>query len=207
MFKNVIFDWSGVIKDCLNAHLWSVNEMMKIFGGSPISKEELMQEWKQPYMNFWNKYFPNLTLQEEQKVYYEVLSRSDCPKSYSYSGIVEVIKKLKSNGCFLAIVSSDSPKTILPEIEEYSLENIFNKVIVDVPDKAKGVSKILGENNLNKEETIFIGDSNHEIEVGKLFGIKTMGVTWGFCPEDRLKDLDPDYLVHNVKELENILLS
>jgi phosphoglycolate phosphatase len=206
MIKNVIFDWSGVIKDCLNTHLWGVNEMMKSFGGAPISKEELMQEWKQPYMIFWNKYFPNLTLQEEQRVYHEVLLRSDCPKSYSYSGIVEVIKKLKSKGCFLAIVSSDSPKTILPEIEKYSLENIFNEIIIDVPDKAEGVSKILGENNLNKDETIFIGDSNHEIEVGKLLGIKTMGVTWGFCPEDRLKALNPDYLVHNIKELEEILL-
>jgi len=207
MFKNIIFDWSGVIKDCLDAHLWSVNEMMKIFGGSSISKEELMQEWKQPYMNFWNKYFPNLSLQEEQKVCHEVLSRGDCPKSYSYPGIVDVIKGFKAQGAFFAVVSSDSPKTLLPEIEEYGLENIFNDVITDVPDKAEGVSKILSENNLNKEETIFIGDSNHEIEVGKLLGIKTMGVTWGFCPEDRLKALNPDYLAHNVKELENILLS
>jgi len=206
-FKNVIFDWSGVIKDCLDVHLWSVNEMMKIFGGSIISKEELMQEWKQPYMNFWNKYFPNLTLEEEQKVYHEMLLRSDCPKSYSYPGIVEIIKKLKTSGAFLAIISSDSPKTILSEIAGYGLENIFDEVITNVPDKADGMSKVLSENNLNKEETIFIGDSNHEIEVGKLFGTKTMGVTWGFCPEERLKGLYPDYLVHNAKELESVLLS
>jgi len=207
MIKNIIFDWSGVVKDCLDAHLWSVNEMMKIFGGSTISKEELMQEWKQPYMDFWNKYFPELTLEEEQKVYHEVLSRNDCPKSYQYSGIVEVIKKLKNQGAFLAIISSDSPKTLLPEIKEYDLENIFNEVITNVPDKADGLNKILNENNLNKEETIFIGDSNHEIEVGKLFGTKTMGVTWGFCPEKRLKELKPDYLVHSVSELEEILLN
>jgi len=206
-FKNIIFDWSGVVKDCLDAHLWSVNEMMKIFGGSTISKKELMQGWKQPYMNFWNKYFPNLTLEEEQKVYHEVLSRSDCPKSYFYPGIVEVIKKLKTSGAFLAIISSDSPKTLLPEIAEYGLENIFDEVITNVPDKSEGVSKILGENNLNKEKTIFIGDSNHEIEVGKLFGTKTMGVTWGFCPQERLKEFKPDYLVHNVNELEDILLN
>jgi phosphoglycolate phosphatase len=206
-FENVIFDWSGVIKDCFDAHVWGVGEMMKIFGGSAISKEELKEEWKQPYMNFWNKYFPNLTLQEEQRVYHEVLLQKDCPKSYSYPGIVDVIKRLKAQGVFLAIVSSDSPKTLLPEIEEYHLENIFDEIITNVPDKADGVNKILTENDLNKEETIFIGDSNHEIEVGKLFGIKTLGVTWGFCPEERLKALNPDYLARNINELENILLS
>jgi phosphoglycolate phosphatase len=206
-FKNIIFDWSGVIKDCFDSHVWGVGEMMKIFGGSPISREELKQNWEQPYMNFWHKYFPNLTLEEEQKIYHQVLSRLDCPKSYSYSGIVELIKKSKNNNCFLAVVSSDSSKMLLSEIKEYNLENIFDEVITDVHDKADGVNKILQSSNLKKEETIFIGDSNHEIEVGKKIGIKTIAVTWGFSTEEKLKALNPDYLVHNIKELENILLS
>jgi len=206
MFKNVIFDWSGVVKDCFEAHVWSVGKMMEIFGGSAISREELKENWEQPYMNFWNKYFPELTLEEKQKVYYEVLLRKDCPKSPAYAGIVDLIKEIKKRGAFLAIISSDSPKTLLPEIKEYGLENIFSEVITDVHDKADGLNKIMVQNGHKKDETVFIGDSNHEVEVGKEAGIKTIAVTWGFSTEDKLKSKNPDYLVHNIKELEEVLL-
>ena len=207
MFKNIIFDWSGVIKDCFEAHVWSVGRMMEIFGGSEISREELKENWEQPYMNFWKKYFPDLTLEEEQKVYYEVLSRDDCPKSNSLPGIVDLIKKNKKDGAFIAVISSDSPDTLLKEVKEYGLENIFDEIITDVHDKTEGLRKIMNENNFKKEETVFIGDSNHEIEVGKEAGIKTIAVTWGFCTENKLKSTNPDYLVHNIEELEKILLN
>ena len=56
MFKNIIFDWSGVVKDCIEAHVWGVGRMMETFGEKEISRNELKNNWVQPYMNFWNKY-------------------------------------------------------------------------------------------------------------------------------------------------------
>jgi len=46
MFKNIIFDWSGVIKDALECHLWLVNRIFKKFGAEEISMEELKEEWE-----------------------------------------------------------------------------------------------------------------------------------------------------------------
>lgn len=206
MFKNIIFDWSGVIKDSIENHIWSVGEMMKIFGGKEISREELKENWRQPYMNFWHKYFPNLTIEDQSNAYYKTIARKDAPATKAYPGIANLIKNLKNMGAYVAVVSSDSPKTLLPEMKEYGLENIFDKVITDVHDKTHGVNEILLDRKIKKEETVFIGDSNHEIEVGKELGIGTIGVTWGFTSEDRLKQNNPDYLVHNIKELEDVLL-
>jgi len=42
-FKNIIFDWSGVIKDALECHLWTVNRIFKKFGAKEISMEELKE--------------------------------------------------------------------------------------------------------------------------------------------------------------------
>ena len=97
MIKNIIFDWSGVIKDAVEDHGWVVNKMFKNLGGKEMSLEEMQQNWEQPYMKFWNKYFPNMTLEEEQKVYYETISSKNCPSAKSYPGIVKLIKELKSN--------------------------------------------------------------------------------------------------------------
>ena len=57
MFKNIIFDWSGVIKDAVEDHVWVVNRMFKNLGAKKITLEEMRQSWEQPYMKFWNKYY------------------------------------------------------------------------------------------------------------------------------------------------------
>ena len=98
------------------------------------------------------------------------------------------------------------PASFFDEIEKFGLDNIFDYKIVDVHDKSEGLKEIIKKNNLNIEETVIIGDSNHEVEVGKEVGIKTIAVTWGFNTEEYLKSKNPDYLVHNIKELEEILL-
>ena len=206
MFKSVIFDWSGVVKDAVDAHLWVVNRMLEELGGKEITLEELKENWEQPYMIFWGKYFPDLTLEKEQELYFKTIVRTDCPKSNSYNGITAFIKKLYNGGAGLFVLSSDPKETIFPEIMEYDLENHFKEVVFKIHDKYESLEELMRKHNLKKEETVFIGDSNHEIEAGKKAGIKTIAVTWGFCTEDKLKGLNPDYLVHNIKELEEILL-
>lgn len=205
MFKNIIFDWSGVIKDAVEDHVWVVNRMFKNLGAKKITLEEMRRNWEQPYMKFWNKYYPEMTLEQEQEVYYDAIFSKDCPPAKAYPGIVELIKKLKNKGIMMAVLSSDPPETLLKEVGKFGLENIFCEIINKIHDKAEGIHGLMERNNFKKEETVFIGDTNHEIEVGRQAGVKTLAVTWGFYPEDRLKTLNPDYLVHNIKELEEIL--
>lgn len=206
MIKNIIFDWSGVIKDSAHSHIWAVNEMLKELGGEQMTKEDIQDQWEQPYMNFWNKRFPDLKIEDQSDLYHRTIAREDCPVSESYPGIVDLIKKLKEKGCSMAVLSSDAPKILLPEMTNYGLDNIFCELITDIHNKAEGIDGLMKRNNFKKEETIFIGDSNHEVEVGKQFGIKTIAVTWGFSSEKKLKTTEPDYLVHNIKELEQVLL-
>lgn len=207
MFKNVIFDWSGVVKDALECHLWLVNKIFKKFGAKEISLEELKENWEQPHMGFYNKYLPNLTEAEEVVVYKEGILSEECPKSKIFPGICKFIERLKEKDFFLGIISSDLPDTILAEIKNYGLENVFDDVIFLSGDKAISLESMIEKFKLNPEETCFIGDSNHEIIAGKATGAKTIAVTWGFNTEEYLKSKNPDYLVHNIKELEKILLS
>jgi phosphoglycolate phosphatase len=207
MFKNIIFDWSGPIKEVVESHFWVVSRMFEKLGTKKISLQEARESWEQPYMRFWKKYYPELTLDDEQKLYYEIVSMKGYPKSRAYKGVIELIKKLKKKGVLLAVLSSDPTERLLSEIKQFGLENIFEKIITNVHDKAEKIHELVGKNKFDKKETVFIGDSNHEIEVGKGAGIKTIAVTWGFSTEEKLKSTNPDYLVHNIKELEKILLS
>ncbi len=205
-FKNIIFDWSGVVKNALPTQVWVVNEIFSRYGVDKITVEEFQNAWVQPFIEFYDKYIPGISLEEEQKVYTDLITTKGVPESGSFPGMIDIILKLKKDKRVLWVVSGDSSKTILPELKEYGLEDIFSGFYYEVHDKTDKIREIIEKNNLNKDQTVFIGDSNHEVEVGKLAGIKTIAVTWGFSTEERLKALNPDYLVHNVKELEKILL-
>ena len=205
--KNIIFDWSGVVKDAVEAQLWKVNKVFNKFGVESIYMQEFKENFELPYMVFYNRYLPNVT-KEQQDVYYKELSFSlECPKSDSCTGVADLIKKLKNQGHYLAIVSSDSPEFLLAEMKEFDLENIFDDMIMEVHHKEEGVLSLIDKRKLDKNITYFIGDSNHEIEVAKSTGIKSIGVTWGFSTEEKLATFSPDYMAHDAKELEDILMA
>jgi len=203
-FKYIIFDWSGVINDSVENHLCVVNKMFKELGVEEITLEELKENWEQPYMRFYNKYLPNLTIEEQKIAYRKAVF--ECPKGKPYPGIVNILKEFKKAGIKMAILSSDLPETLQPEIKSFGLENIFIDVITDVHDKSEGMYELIARNDFKKEETIFIGDSNHEIEEGKSAGVKTGAVTWGFSTEKKLRDLNPDFLIRNLNDLKSVIL-
>ncbi len=204
MIKNIIFDWSGVIKDCVHDQLFVVNKIFKEFGAGEISLKEFKDNWKQPYMVFYNKYLPNLTFEQEQLAYKNVIVES--PKAQPYTGIVEEIRNLKAKGILMVVVSSDLPETLHHEVTSFNLENIFLDIATNVHDKLIAIENLIDKYNFNKSETIVIGDSNHEIEAGKKLGIKTMGVTWGFTSKEKIIDASPDFIVNNIDEFKNIFL-
>ena len=204
MIKNVIFDWSGVVKDCVLDQLVVANKKFKHFGVKEISMEELKEEWCQPWMDFYKKYITSITMEEQEVFYKKAILES--PKAKSYPGIPELIKKIKESGAKVFVVSSDYAETILGEVKDWGLEGIFDSVIFGVHDKEEAVCKIVESGNLEKDSTIFVGDSNHEIEVGKKLGIKIIAVTWGFTSENKLKSHNPDFVAHNLEELEKIIL-
>ena len=201
MIKNIIFDWSGVIKDSIEDHLFVVNEIFTKFGANKISLIELKENWKQPYMLFYNKYLPNLTLEQEMAAYKEAIMKSSSPRFYS--GIVDLTKDLQRQGIKMVVVSSDLSETLLPEIDSFGLNNTFLDVVTEAHDKTIVMGDLIKKHNFNKSETFVVGDSNHEIEAGQHIGIKTIAVTWGFTLEDRLITSNPDFIAHNLDELKN----
>jgi len=204
--KNIIFDWSGPIKNLSENHFWVVQKMFEHLGRRNISLRELKNNYEEPYMNFWHKYFPELTIEEEQRIYRNVLADKDRPESIPYKNIVSLVKKIKKSGCRMIVLSSDFPETILHEIKDFGLENIFDEVVHSVHDKSEIIHELIRKHDYRPGETVFVGDSSNEVEAGKNAGIKTISVTWGFTSEEKLKLASPDYLVQNVRELEKILL-
>lgn len=203
MIKNVIFDWGGVINDVfLDVHK-TINSMFIELGGKSISKQKLRDEWEQPYMDFYHKFFPDITIEKQKRLYKKHISLNKSRRAYG--GIRRFLIKLDEAKIKTVVLSSDQKSTIFEEIDEYGLKNLLGEIYYDIHDKGNIIEEILEKHKFSKDETIIVGDSIHETKVGKSVGIKTVSVTWGLSSENKLRSAHPDYIVNNLAELEAII--
>ncbi|MFA5532132.1 MAG: HAD family hydrolase [Candidatus Shapirobacteria bacterium] len=204
MFQNIIFDWSGVVNDNVHACYLAYVDIFKAFNTDPITFEEFKREFKLPYMDFIHQYMPHVTQKDQHEIYKNSIIKYD--KNKIFKGIDQSIKIFFNHNVNLFIISSDHPETLLNQIKIFGLNGLFTEIICNVEDKSIEVENLAKKYNFDLDKTIFIGDSNHEIESGKKIGIKTGAVTWGFCSEEKLKSFNPDFMIHNLTELEKIIL-
>ncbi|TFG35964.1 MAG: HAD family hydrolase [Parcubacteria group bacterium] len=208
MIRNIIFDWSGVIVDDLVAVHKTTMLLFKEMGVKEISLAEFKKEWEQPYMLFYNKYNIQIRREEEQAMFrslYKSVS-SECP-SKPYSSVKDTLERFKKSGVNMIVVSSSLVENIEEEIERFGLQGLFNEINGDIHDKAEIIHETIERNNFNPEETIFIGDTTHEVEAGRKANALTATVTWGYQGEDKLKSSNPDFIIHDLKELESVVLN
>lgn len=208
MIKNIIFDWSGVIVDDLVAVHRATMILFKKFNAREISLSEFRREWEQPYMLFYDKYNIPIDIEKEKNLFnpmYKSVALEYPPKLYP--NIKDALERFKEAGKKMIVLSSSLDENIFREMEMLGLFGLFNEINGGVHDKAEVIHETIERNNFNPKETIFIGDTTHEVEAGKKANTLTATVTWGYQIEDKLKSANPDFIIHDLKELESIILS
>ena len=68
MIKNIIFDWTGVIKDSIEDHLFVVNKIFNKFGAKEISLSELKEMAKGAGLATVKTKFYRLEIELEQQL-------------------------------------------------------------------------------------------------------------------------------------------
>ena len=72
------------------------------------------------------------------------------------------------------------------------------------PDSALYLADRMG---ISPDETIFIGDSNIDMNTAVNAGMFPLGVTWGYRPESVLIEAGAKKIVHNPSEIPDFILN
>lgn len=130
-------------------------------------------------------------------------------KTRPYNGIMELLLDLDRFGYKLAIASNKYDSAVKRLSKEYfgDLINIAIGESYDVkrkpaPDSIFAAIKSLGS---DIKKTIFVGDSETDVQTAKNAGIPIIGVTWGFRTRETLRNEGADYLIDTPKELLTLI--
>ena len=70
------------------------------------------------------------------------------------------------------------------------------------PDMAINAQKKL---SVEPIQSIMIGDTIHDIQMGKLAGFITIGVTWGYNTKQSLINAGADFIADDINQLQSLL--
>ncbi len=124
--------------------------------------------------------------------------------------IVDVLQELSSRNFGLGIVSSKIRAGVDRGLNLYELAEFFD-VIVSAEDVGnhkphpEPLLRAMEKFEVTPGETIYVGDSIHDIAAGRAAKTFTAAATWGPFPRNELEREMPDYLLEEPGELLRII--
>ncbi len=111
-----------------------------------------------------------------------------------YDGIVDEIRRLKQHGKRLGVVTSKLRDGAMRGLRVSGLDQTFELVVgCDDVTHAKPhpepVLTAIAKLGVTANETVFVGDSRHDMESGRAAGVKIAAVLWGPFDRAHLEDL------------------
>ncbi|WP_099222660.1 pyrophosphatase PpaX [Listeria costaricensis] len=127
-----------------------------------------------------------------------------------YDGVYEGIRALYEEDFKLGVVSTKGYDVIVHGLKVTGLDKFFQVVIgLDQVQQAKpdpeGINMALSLLNAAPEEAIMVGDNYHDILAGQNAGTATAGVAWAIKGADYLNEYHPDYMLHKMGDLLEIV--
>jgi pyrophosphatase PpaX len=124
----------------------------------------------------------------------------------AYPGVVEAVRELHRRGIRLGLVTSKNRSGAEQGLKVAGLEGIF-PVIVGADDVTnpkphpEPVLQALDRLGVSASETIYLGDSTHDMESGRAAGVTTAAVLWGPFTRQQLAHTKPDHWLERPREM------
>lgn len=204
MSNVLIFDYDGVIIDSLDIFMENFIHACKKQGFNQIaSKKEFLKLFEK---NMYESMFEmGMTKEQILKIVYfmrdQLIKNQD--KIKVFPSIHETLKDLSKNNT-LVIVTSNDTGVVEKFLKNNNLE-FFDEIYGSdkEPSKTAKINKI--KQKYPERNYYYIGDTTGDIIEGKNADIRTVAVTWGWHPEEKLVGVSPDFLIKKPEELINTL--
>ncbi len=208
-YKAVLYDMDGTVLDTLADLTDAVNVSLRRFGlpEQPAMhvRDVLGNGARRLIMGCLPENTDEKTVDavlEFYKPYYDAHCRE---KTAPYPGITELMQRLRDAGVKQAVVSN-KPDGAVKELAELFFGGLIESAVGEsetvrlkpCPDAVLAAAKLMG---VSKDECVYVGDSEVDIETARRAGMDCISVAWGFRDEDMLRAEGASCIVHSAEEL------
>jgi len=204
VIRNIIFDWSGTLVDDLPAVWKATNFVLHQADRPEMSLEEFRAEFSLPFTNFYQRHTPHVPLPQLEDWFhshYRQIQDSVLELPYARD-FLEFCRARHLRTFVLSTIHRDH---FLIQSRVTGFDAFLDRPYTDILDKRTKIHEILAENRLVPDETLFIGDMQHDMETAKHGGIHSCAVLTGYNTLEQLREMTPDLIVEHLGELRRVL--
>jgi phosphoglycolate phosphatase len=204
VIRNIIFDWSGTLVDDLPAVLKASNFVLTQSGKPAMSLAEFRAEFQLPFTRFYDRHTPHVPMAQLEEWFHKEFRQAqdsvvELPHARDFLKFCRA-KKLRT--FLLSTVHADHFQA---QCRGNGFDAFIDRPYTDVWDKREKIHAILAENHLQPDETLFVGDMEHDIATAKHGGIHSCAVLTGYNTLEQLRAAEPDVIVEHLAELRGLL--
>lgn len=215
MKKLVIFDLDGTLLNTIADLAHSTNYALEK-NGFPTHQ---LGEYNYFVGNGINKLFERALPEGEKteeniaKIRRDFLTHYDvhnADNSRPYEGIPELLHALQEKGLQIA-VASNKYQAATSKLVGYFFPNIHFTAVLGQREGVKTkpdpgiVAEIREKAQVDAADTLYIGDSNVDMQTAINSGVDGCGVTWGFRPASELESYHPKYIAQKASDILSML--
>lgn len=192
----VIFDVDGTLVDSQGQILAAMHDAFALFGRPAPDRQTLLSVVGLSLPQAIVRLVPDMSQEELEaavdsyKASYQQRRASDLPAPL-YPGARQVLDELAAReDVLLGIATGKSRRGLDHVLAEHGLERCFmTEQVADFhPSKPHPsmVQAAMAEAGVTAADTVMIGDTEFDMQMGQAAGVTTIGVTWGYHPAARL---------------------
>jgi phosphoglycolate phosphatase len=215
MKKLILFDYDGTLVDSAKIIVKGIKTAFLRCGFPEPPAEQVKAGIGQKlvdsistYLPEHETYDPNIIVSEYKRWYEEIIAEG-LEFEPLFPGVYKLVKSLKEDGWLLGIATNKSSRSLYRGIEHHKIKDFFDIILTSdkFSPKPKPDMAISALNSLQVKNShvIMIGDTIYDMEMGRLAGLQTIGVTWGYNSKDSLEVAGANYLADTVEQLQSLL--
>lgn len=212
-YNTVIFDLDGTLLDTLEDLTNCVNYILKKYNFSLRTKDEIRSFLGNGIQKLLERSLPeNEIIKDFEQIHqdfndYYAMHCAD--KTKLYDGILELLESLKQMNIKIAVVSNKG---------NYAVQDLRKKYLDGVIELAVGETKevkrkpapdmllyALQELGSNADQSLFVGDSEVDIDTAKNANLTCLSVTWGFRTKQFLTEHAATNFVEKPRDIISFL--
>ena len=206
----IIFDFDGTLADTRKGIIATAQETLRRMGRAPADEAALAATIGLPLID---NFILGAGMAEEVarravEVYRTIFDEVAVPSITAFPGGEETLRTLAGRGIPMAVATSRGQRSLEMLMHGLGLdryippERCFGVETVSRPKPAPDlVYVILGKLGVRPEETLVVGDTTFDIEMGRAAGCHTCGVSYGNQTAAQLAAAAPDYIIDDLRKL------
>ena len=213
-YKNILFDFDGTLADTRQGIICTVQGTLLRMGLPSANPSDIAKTIGLPLTECFRLATPTPPerLDEAAQIYRDIFPSLALDHISLFPGILQTLSELKNRGIVMAIVSSRHHMSLDPLAEQLGVlqyiprTRLYGEDESLAPKPAPDIAfKILSDLNLNPAQTLVVGDTIYDLQMGSAAGCHTCGVTYGNQSRQKLLSVNPDHLIDTFPDLVALL--